>query len=140
MGSTAVSSVDTDFTSRQKSSRKGRRNNRIDISNRKISKKNECNKKPFVSYVSLVNRNTHRSEYFKLYKDREIGIEKELQTAIQECSFDDDCQTDNEQIVVACNTLEKELLTASNNIIKAEDGINEYIKNFKYVPVLEESD
>lgn len=93
--STITSRLDTDCTRRsdkslveEKVPAKGSRRGKVArISNRpnhKAMKKNEDGEKLYKSYLILTDRKTKRSEKFKLYKDSEIGFERDLQDTIKE--------------------------------------------------------
>ena len=41
-------------------------------------------KKKYLSYLPLIDRSTNTTEYFKLYRDSEIGFDKDLQQSIKE--------------------------------------------------------
>eukprot|EP00826_Nyctotherus_ovalis_P010273 TRINITY_DN12725_c0_g1_i10.p1 TRINITY_DN12725_c0_g1~~TRINITY_DN12725_c0_g1_i10.p1 ORF type:complete len:199 (+),score=65.18 TRINITY_DN12725_c0_g1_i10:100-696(+) len=93
--STAASSLDADLSSQvensspreeipRKSSKKGKVAHVAYVPNRKAIKKNKAGKKLYKSYLALVDRKTKRSEYFRLYKDAEVGFERDLQETIKE--------------------------------------------------------
>lgn len=93
--STAASSLDTDLCSQaengsqrervpRKSSRRGKVAHVAYVPSRKAVKKNNDGKKLYKSYLTLVDRKTKRSEYFRLYKDAEVGFERDLQETIKE--------------------------------------------------------
>lgn len=47
-------------------------------------KKSGESKKKFMSYLSLTNNETKEKEYFKLFKDNEIGFDTTLQESVKE--------------------------------------------------------
>ena len=66
---------------------KSRRNGKVARANRpthKAIKKNKDGTKLYKSYLILVDRRTNESKIFYLYKDKEIGFEKDLQDTIKE--------------------------------------------------------
>jgi hypothetical protein len=93
--STAASSIDSDLLRKSekdlikedvptKGSKKGKVARVNSNTSYRIMKKNEDGKKLYKSHLVLVDRITKKSENFRLYKDKEIGFEKDLQETIKE--------------------------------------------------------
>eukprot|EP01022_Parablepharisma_sp_SALTPOND_P009157 TRINITY_DN138185_c0_g1_i1.p2 TRINITY_DN138185_c0_g1~~TRINITY_DN138185_c0_g1_i1.p2 ORF type:complete len:258 (-),score=22.72 TRINITY_DN138185_c0_g1_i1:57-830(-) len=90
----------------------------------KAMKVNNSSKPKFASYLALRDEKKKTTEYFRLYKDQEIGFSKKLQKYIRDSvSFwynnskiqknDDDCQTDDDQIEAAQDNLRNFLKEAA---------------------------
>ena len=96
---------------------------------KKVLKANKSSTPMLKLYIGLKNEKTNTIEYFKLYKDNEIGFEKCYQECTQNLvidisiqTMDDDCQTDNEQIEAAKNNLEDFLICAAKCTQSAKNG------------------
>ena len=90
--STAASSTDSNLVCRKaekddvptKISKKEKVARVNSNSSYRIMKKDEDGKKLYKSHLVLVDRKTKKSENFRLYKDKEIGFERDLQETIKE--------------------------------------------------------
>jgi len=100
---------------------------------RKKFKKEDGSKK-YISFCQLINPVTKVSEYFRLYRDNEIGFDRTIQKSIKESNFDDDCQTDDDLIDRAKEELEEHLLKATKEILNEPCKIYEKVRNAKLNP------
>lgn len=68
----------------RKCSRRSKAKRVVSRPSRKVIKKNEDGKRLYKEYYLLVDNKTGQNEYFKLYKDSEVGFNRDLQDVIQE--------------------------------------------------------
>ena len=89
-----------------------------------------------------MNPTTRATEYFRLYKDSEVGFDGKLQKTIKEAvfssfytlykNFDDDCQTDDDQIDSAQTELELWIKSAHKELGKNGSKAGEVVHNSRF--------
>ena len=75
----------------------------------KSNKRVKCSHKFYSGQIKLYNKLKKQHLKFRVFKDSDLGYNKQIQSSIQECRIDDDCPTDSEQIELAITHAKREL-------------------------------